>query len=84
MKQLIYKFIRCASRHCRVHVFVALKEKCNALRSEWIAAKMAESGQGVSFRSIGMLHCPGFIHIGDKTNFGKDIWLAAWQFGGGG
>lgn len=82
MKQLIYKFIRCVSHHWRMHVFDTIKEKCNVIKSEWIAAKMAECGQGVSFKSIGMLHCPGFIHIGDKTNFGKDVWLTAWQFGG--
>lgn len=71
------------SRHCHMSIFEVIKEKWNTLRSEWIAAKMAECSQGVSFRSIGMLHSPEFIHIGDKTNFGKDIWLTAWQFGGG-
>ena len=71
------------SRHCHMNLFGIIKEKCMVLRSEWIAAKMADCGQGVSFRSVGMLHCPEFIHIGGKTNFGKDIWLTAWLFGGG-
>lgn len=66
-----------------MNLFGIIKEKCMVLRSEWIAAKMANCGHGVSFVKIGMLHSPGFIHIGDKTNFGKDIWLTAWQFGGG-
>lgn len=48
MKQLIYKFIRCVSHHWCMHVFDTIKEKCNIIKSEWIAAKMAECGQGLS------------------------------------
>lgn len=83
MKKFIYKVVRLLSCHCHIHIFDTIKEKCYVLRSEWIAAKMAECGHGVSFKSVGMLHSPEFIHIGDKSNFGKDIWLTAWQFGGG-
>ena len=53
-------------------------EKCQVIRSEWIAAKMAECGQGVFFVKIGMINGPEFIHIGEHTYFSKDIWLTAW------
>ena len=58
MKQLIYRFIRYVSRQCHMNIMVIIKEKCNALRSEWIAARMAECGQGVFFSKIGKLHSP--------------------------
>ena len=83
MKKFLYYLIRCQSRFWRWNLWLTIWQKCQVIRSEWIAAKMAECGQGVSFRSVGMLHCPEFIHIGGKTNFGKDIWLTAWLFGGG-
>lgn len=78
MKQLFYRFIRCISRYCRWNLWTTIWQKCQVIRSEWIAAKMAECGQGVFFVKIGMINGPEFIHIGEYTNFSKDIWLTAW------
>ena len=67
------------SCHWCVTIGSTIREKCDALHSEWIAAKMAECGQGVFFAKIGKLHSPEYIHIGNKTVFDKGIWLTAWK-----
>lgn len=79
MKQLVYRFIRCLSRCSRWNLWTAVSLKCKVVRSEWLAAKMAECGQNVFFSKIGMLHCPEFIHLGDNTNFGRELYLTAWR-----
>lgn len=78
MKQLVYNIIRNISRLWRSYCCTAIRQKYQVLQSEWIAAKMAECGQGVFFIKIGMINCPECIHIGEYTNFSKDIWLTAW------
>lgn len=82
MKKQLYRFIRSLSRIWRFNVWTTFRVKCNVIKSEWIAAKMAECGQGVFFSKMGMLHCPEYIHIGSYTNFSKDMWLTAWNSGG--
>lgn len=79
MKRFIYKIIRYISCFWRWNVCTTIRLKCQVVLSEWIAAKMAECGQGVFFIKIGMINCPEFIHIGECTNFSKDIWLTAWR-----
>ena len=79
MKRFIYKIIRYVSCFWRWNVCTTIRLKCQVVLSEWIAAKMAECGQGVFFIKIGMINCPEFIHIGEYTNFSKDIWLTAWR-----
>lgn len=74
--------IRCQSRFWRWNLWSTIWQKCQVIRSEWIAAKMAECGQGVSFVKIGMINGPEFIHIGEYTNFSNDIWLTAWRIDG--
>ena len=49
------------------------------VRSEWAAAKMAESGRNVFFSNIAMLHGPECIHVGDSNGFGKELFLTAWR-----
>ena len=78
MKKFLYYLIRRQSRFWRWNLWAMIWQKCQVIRSEWIAAKMAECGQGVFFVNIGMIKCPKFIHIGDYTKFNKDIWLTAW------
>lgn len=78
MKQLVYNIIRNISRLWRSYCCKTIRQKYQVLQSEWIAAKMAECGQGVFFIKIGMINSPECIHIGEYTNFSKDIWLTAW------
>mgnify|MGYP003288777671 FL=1 len=78
MKKFLYYLIRCQSRFWRWNLWSTIWQKCQVIRSEWIAAKMAECGQGVFFVKIGMINGPEFIHIGEHTYFSKDIWLTAW------
>lgn len=82
MKQIVYKIIRRISHFWRWNLWSTILQKCLVIRSEWIAAKMAECGQGVFFVKIGMINGPEFIHIGEHTNFSKDIWLTAWRTDG--
>lgn len=70
------------SRLWQINFWVIILDKCNALYSEWISAKMASCGQCVRFLKIGMLHCPQYIHIGNNTSFGKEIYLTSWDSGG--
>ena len=67
MKRFIYKIIRYISCFWRWNVCTTIRLKCQVVLSEWIAAKMAECGQGVFFIKIGMINCPEFIHIGEYT-----------------
>lgn len=78
MKKFLCYLIRSLSRFWQWNLWSTIWQKCQVIQSEWIAAKMAECGQGVFFIKIGMINCPECIHIGEYTNFGKDIWLTAW------
>lgn len=78
MKQFIYKIIRYISHFWCWNLWMVICQKYQVIQSEWIAAKMAECGQGVFFTRIGMLNCPKCIYIGEYSNFNKDIWLTAW------
>lgn len=82
MKQLIYKFIRMVSCYWHVNILAIINAKFCVFRSEWIAAKMASCGHRVLFIKMGMMHGAEFIHIGNNTIFGKDLWLTAWKCGG--
>lgn len=82
MKRFVYKIIRYISHLWRSNFRTTIRLKCQVVQSEWIAAKMAECGQGVFFVKIGMINGPEFIHIGEHTNFSKDIWLTAWRTDG--
>lgn len=79
MKKFVLKNIRKISRFWRWNLLTAIRQKCQVIQSEWIAAKMAECGQGVFFVKIGMINGPEFIHIGESTNFSSDVWLTAWS-----
>ena len=81
MKQLFYTIVRFLSRSWRWSLWTTICLKLKVVKSEWIAAKMAECGQGVFFSKIGMLHCPEYIHIGSLTKFANEIWLTAWNSG---
>ncbi len=83
MKKLVYKLIHLFSRLWQFKMWAVFCLKCKAIRSEWIAAKMADCGCGVFFSKIRMLHHPEFIHIGSQTNFSNDLWLCTWISGGG-
>lgn len=82
MKKLIFCFIHFFSRSWKCNIFSALVEKFYVIRTEWIVAKMAKAGTGCFFRRIGMLHQPGYIHLGSNIGFGDDIYLTAWSSGG--
>ena len=81
MKQIVYNMIRSLSRSWRWNLWTTIGLKCQVGRSEWIAAKMAECGRNVFFSKIAMLHCPEYIHVGNSTGFGKDLYLTAWRGG---
>lgn len=58
MKQIVYKMIRSLSRSYHGKLWSTIGLKCQVVRSEWAAAKMAECGRNVFFSKIAMLHCP--------------------------
>lgn len=82
MKQFVYKIIRYISHLWHSNFRTTISQKWQVIQSEWIAGKMAECGQGVFFVKIGMINGPEFIHIGEHTNFSKDVWLTAWRTDG--
>lgn len=53
--------------------------KCSAIQSIWIGAKFKDCHPTVRFNSIGLIHCPWCISIGEYTMFGKDVYLTAWD-----
>lgn len=79
MKQIVYNMIRSLSRSWHWNLWSMIGLKCQVVRSEWAAAKMAECGRNVFFSKIAMLHCPECIHVGDSNVFGKDLFLTAWR-----
>lgn len=81
MKHYFYYMIRCLSHFWRWNFWTTIRLKSSAIRSEWLAAKMAECGRNVFFSKVAMLHCPEFIHLGDHTNFGEDLYLTTWHGG---
>lgn len=78
MKEFLYFLIHSLSRFWQWNLCSMIRQKCQVIQSEWIAVKLAECGQGVFFFKIGMINSPECIHIGEHTNFSKDIWLTAW------
>ena len=82
MKLFIYKIIRRISHFWRWNLWSTILQKCQVIRSEWIAAKMAECGRNVFFSKVAMLHCPQFIHLGNHTAFGEELYLTTWHMGG--
>ena len=78
MKKNIYKLIRLLSYSYKFNILSKISEKWRVIKSQWIAGKMAEAGDGVFFKYVAQLHDPQFIHIGNNTSFGKDLYLTAW------
>ena len=78
MKRLLYNFIRSISKKWNVDTISKISEKWRVIKSQWIAGKMAEAGDGVFFKYVAQLHDPQYIHIGNSTSFGKDLFLTAW------
>ena len=78
MKRLLYNIIRSISKKWNVDTISKISEKWRVIKSQWIAGKMAEAGDGVFFKYVAQLHDPQFIHIGNNTSFGKDLYLTAW------
>jgi len=42
--------------------------------------KFKNALKNVSFSSIGFINCPECISIGERTSFGRDVYLTAWHF----
>ena len=78
MKKNIYKLIRLLSYSYKFNILSKISEKWRVIKSQWIAGKMAEAGDGVFFKYVAQLHDPQFIRIGNNTSFGKDLYLTAW------
>lgn len=78
MKKNIYKLIRLLSNTYKFNILSKISEKWRVIKSQWIAGKMAETGDGVFFKYVAQLHAPQFIHIGSNSSFGKDLYLTAW------
>ena len=78
MKRLLYNFIRSISKKWNVDTISKISEKWRVIKSQWIAGKMAEAGDGVFFKYVAQLHDPQYIRIGNNTSFGKDLYLTAW------
>ena len=78
MKRLLYNYIRSISKKWNVDTISKISEKWRVIKSQWIAGKMAEAGDGVFFKYVAQLHDPQYIHIGNSTSFGKDLFLTAW------
>lgn len=82
IKSHLFKFVRLLSCMNRLHFASIMQSKFYALKSEWIAAKMAEAGSNVCFQKIGLLHNPANIFLGSNINFGTEVWLSTWMWGG--
>ena len=78
MKRLLYNFIRSISKKWNVDTISKISEKWRVIKSQWIAGKMAEAGDGVFFKYVAQLHDPQYIRIGNNTSFGKDLYLTVW------
>ena len=78
MKRLLYNFIRSISKKWNVDTISKISEKWRVIKSQWIAGKMAEAGDGVFFKYVAQLHDHQFIRIGNNSSFGKDLYLTAW------
>ena len=78
MNRLLYNFVRSISKKWNVDTISKISEKWRVIKSQWIAGKMAEAGDGVFFKYVAQLHDPQYIHIGNNTSFGKDLFLTAW------
>ena len=78
MKRRIYKLIRLLSYSYKFNILSKISEKWRVIKSQWIAGKMAEAGDGVFFKYVAQLNGPQYIRIGNNTSFGKDLYLTAW------
>ena len=78
MKRLLYNIIRSISKKWNVDTISKISEKWRVIKSQWIAGKMAEAGDGVYFKYVAQLHDHQFIRIGNNSSFGKDLYLTAW------
>lgn len=78
MIRRIYKLIRLLSNTYKFNILSKISEKWRVIKSQWIAGKMAEAGDGVFFKYVAQLHDPQYIRIGNNTSFGKDLYLTAW------
>ncbi len=79
MKFLVFKVIRSISKHRGGDIFNILTTKWRIIKTQWIAGKLAEVGEGVFFCQIEMLHCPQYIHIGAGSYFDQGLYLTAWK-----
>lgn len=70
------------SHMSQFYIASILQNKYYALKSEWIAAKMAKAGTNVYFQKVSLLHNPANIILGSNISFGPEIWLSTWNMGG--
>jgi len=82
MKSILKNIIRTISKKSKHSLANTLQNKFYAIKSEWIAAKMAEAGNNVYFQKVCLLHNPTNIFLGSNINFGTGIWLSTWIMGG--
>ena len=52
MKRRIYKLIRLLSNSYKFNILSKISEKWRVIKSQWIAGKMAEAGDGVYFKYV--------------------------------
>ena len=50
MKRLLYNFIRSISKKWNVDTVSKISDKWRVIKTQWIAGKMAEAGDGVFFK----------------------------------
>lgn len=79
MMRIIFRTIRSVSKNLGVDIFDILSTKWRIIKTQWIACKMAEVGDGVFFRQVELLHCPQYIHIGKGSYFDRGLFLTTWK-----
>lgn len=79
MRPMIFKVIRSVSKKWRWMICSIISTNWKMIKTEWIAGKMAEVGDGVFFCQVKMLRGPEFISIGQGSYFGRGLYLTAWK-----
>lgn len=61
------------------HLYEIVQSIFCIVRSLWLRGLFLECAKTVRFGRVGFIHCPHCISIGEKTIFGDDLYLTAWD-----
>ena len=79
MNFFIYFFISLLYHIFPYSFYLLLRKKKRSFYSHWIRNAFMSIGKGSSFSGIELLKGIRYIHIGENSNFGKHLYLTAWE-----